>query len=283
MLCIFNKYIFVCENVQCMRVWLDSPVPKTKSFLNDDIKKKAKIKRIRVDIVDVYVGIQSSDVIFFTYVVGFKISNIVGDVREISFFESKKEVDPRYISIRALRHLWYLTSWSVRDVRTLETMISSELRVQSWWRRAWFWIHRHQYHVLVIFFFETARNSHLKDSRKPRSCLLHVIRNIFWVHWYRSFHDVWQRVKKRRNVFLISKCVLSVFVQNLTYWSHIVSKKVFVNLVEELILRSILDLKQFFVVRKAKQEIDIYEVVSFNIICSKKYFIYLKWRSNPKY
>ena len=156
-----------------------------------------------------------------------------------------------------------LTSLERLDIRTLETMISSELRAQSWWRRAWFWIHRHQYHVLVIFSCETTRNSHLKDCRKPRSCLWHVIRNILWVHWYRSFHDVWEIVKlelhwyrsfhdvweiikKRRHVLIIWKCVLNMIVQNLTYWSHIVSKNVFAILVEELISRSILDLKNMF-------------------------------------
>ena len=39
---------------------------------------------------------------------------------------------------------------------------------------------------------------------------------------------------------------MDVNVQNLMYWSNIMSKKVLVNLVEELMLRSIADLKNIY-------------------------------------
>ena len=145
--------------------------------------------------------IQSSLVIFLTYATGFKRLNIVGSAHDIPFFETrKKSLQGTQVSELSDTYGAYVLECS--SARTLETMNLSELRVQSSLKRAWFSIHRHQYYVLVIFFFETARNPHLKDSRKLRSCLWHVNRNISWIHWYRSFHDDWDKVKKRRNVFL---------------------------------------------------------------------------------
>ena len=154
------------------------------------ILEKQKLKRIRVVSSTFLSMIQSSDVIFFTCAVGFKLLNIVGSVREIPFFESKKEVDPRYMSIRALRHSWCLRPGTFGRIRTLETMMSSELRVQSLVELSLILNSSSSVpRTRNILFFETARNPHLKDSRKPRSYLLRVIRNILWIHWYRSFHD----------------------------------------------------------------------------------------------
>ena len=129
MILYFQKVYFRKENVQSMLAWLISPVPvKEKPFLNDDIQKIENQKKSR-SIVDEDVGY--SVVRRYILYVRYRIQALEHRWKRTwhSILWNKKKVAARYISIRALRHLWFLRStafertdaWSHEMVRAART------------------------------------------------------------------------------------------------------------------------------------------------------------------
>ena len=136
--CISNNYILIKENVQSMLAWLNKAVPVKKSFQLKKIKNQKKSRSI----VDVYVGY--SVVRRYILYVRYKIQALEHRWKRTwhsILWNRNRSLQDTWVS--ELSDTYDVCVLERSSARTLETMNLSELRVQSWLKRAWFWIPRH--------------------------------------------------------------------------------------------------------------------------------------------